>query len=206
MKLFEMSVAYKLQSENLQVFYNRDTESFICSKDVCLECNKEWFHSVNQCVFCGSENPFVWICSHCDHKVGLASSTPNPCKCGHNTLYKLCFNNSCPSRTDIELSKIIISLKNSPKGIFDKRSATRSGFTISQNFCKNCASENNYIRISEFKVLKLDLENIKKQYDIYNKLFDLIVFVNEDFTKFITIKKNEFNKEINDDINLNKFF
>ena len=69
MRLFEMSVAYKLQSENLQVFYNRDTESFICSKDVCLECNKEWFHSINQCVFCGSENPFVWICSYCDRKI-----------------------------------------------------------------------------------------------------------------------------------------
>jgi hypothetical protein len=48
--------------------------------------------------------------------------------------------------------------------------------------------------------------SIENEYKIYNQLFDLIVFVNDDFTKFITIKKNEFNKEINDDLDLNKFF
>lgn len=206
MKLYEMSVAYKLQSENLQVFYNRDTESFICSKNICADCENEWFHSVNQCVFCGSENPFVWICSNCDRKVGLATSSPNPCECGKDTLNKLCFNNNCPSRIDNTLSEIILNSDNGKKGLFQKRSQTRSGFTISQNFCKNCASENNYIKVSEFKVLKLDLKNIENEYKIYNQLFDLIVFVNEDFSKFITIKKNEFNQEINDDLDLNKFF
>jgi hypothetical protein len=115
-------------------------------------------------------------------------------------------NNHCPSRIDNTLSEIILNSDNGKKGLFQKRSQTRSGFTISQNFWKNCASENNYIKVSEFKVLKLDLKNIENEYKIYNQLFDLIVFVNDDFTKFITIKKNEFNKEINDDLDLNKFF
>lgn len=206
MKLFEMSVAYKLQSENFQVFYNRETESFICSKDLCYDCDKEWYHSINQCIFCGSENPFVWICSNCDNKVALASSNPNPCKCGQNTLYKSCFNNRCPSRVDKHLSKIILEGGNSPQGIFQKRGQTRSGFTLSQNFCKNCASEHNYIKTLEFKVLKMNLKNIEEDYKEYISYFDVIIFVNEDFTKFITIKKNEFNKELNEDIDLKKFF
>ena len=95
---------------------------------------------------------------------------------------------------------------NSPQGIFQKRGQTRSGFTLSQNFCKNCASEQNYIKTLEFKVLKMNLKNIEEDYKEYISYFDVIIFVNEDFTKFITIKKNEFNKELNEDIDLKKFF
>ena len=117
MKNFEMCVAYRLQSENLQLFYERNSESLLCVKNICEECNSPWYHSINQCVFCGTENYFIWICYKCNKKVSLTNANPHIGGCGHSLL-KLCFNKDCVSRKDNKVHKII--LKNMKLGLFEK--------------------------------------------------------------------------------------
>jgi len=204
MKIFEMTVAYRLQSEDLQLYYNRVSESFFCLKNVCYDCDSQWYHSINQCVFCGTENYFVWICSNCNSKVSLTNSNPNPCICGTNTLLKLCFNDECQSRTDDNLNKIILKNKNSQQGIFHKKGQTRSGFTVSQQFCKSCGSERNYYKKSEIKVFELDdiKNSLKKIFEENKNKYDTLIFVNRELSNFITMSKGKFNQKIMEDIDV----
>ena len=127
MKISEMSVAYKLQSNNFQLFYDNENSCFIASRNICYTCKELWAHGINQCIFCGSRNYFVLICFNCGRCVSLTrSKKPRECEnCKKKETYsKSCFNKDCKSSSNRNLKNIILNTKNS-KEVFRNKSYCR---------------------------------------------------------------------------------
>ncbi len=201
-----MSVAYKLQSNDIEVFYEKTSSSFLISKTVCSACESLWAHRINQCIFCGTRNYFIWICKECKNHVSLTSSSTETCsECGaKNSYLKSCFNDNCISNKDEELVNIIKDIENSKLGSFDKASP----FKISQNFCIECANETNVIKSKELIVKDIELEK-EFSFSDYSKLildYDYVIVYSLDTSKFFLFSKE--NNEVNflDDINVDIFF
>ncbi len=189
-----MAVSYQLQSEDYQVFYNRSLSSFIIIRDYCTECKTAWNHSINQCIFCGTENYYLWICNQCRKLRSLQNSNPsNRCDCGGEYL-KSCFNDDCDTNKDLKLKNILSKSSkfsdHSKNGIFNKSAQTRSGFTISQHYCLKCGHEKNKSKIWKLKVLP-DI-NPDNQKVLFND-FDFIIVVKNNQKEFQTISKNNLN-------------
>jgi hypothetical protein len=209
MRYSEMSIAYKLQSNDVQVFYESATESFLIGKTLCAnsECNSFWAHRINQCVFCGTRNFFVWICKECNHMISLTASKIDKCQnpeCNaENSYFKSCFNDDCVSNTDKNLKSIITKSNNSLSGSFE----ATSPFKLAQHFCIDCGGERNYIFTKEFKVFdlnpndKISLNNYKN----YLESFDYLVIYSEQ-EGYCIIEKHNTKVEFHDDIELDRFF
>ena len=203
MRKIDMLVAYKFQGNDFQVFYDDINQSFCILKNICKVCKKNWSHGINQCIFCGTKNHFVWICNSCNDIQGLATSDPKVCrndKCQKkNNYFKKCFNKDCPSNNDKTLANIIHSLNNSKSGLFSKKSP----FKISQNFCVDidCVSEENIFLSKSFKVVTIDKEKnfIKANYMKLSENYDFLIIFSEDTENFLIltkIKENTFQNDI----------
>lgn len=208
MNIAEMSIAYKLQSNDFQVFYDKNNYCFVVSKNICLDCNSPWSHRINQCIFCGTRNYFVWICSN--NKCGdlqplTISKKPENClKCNkRNSYFKSCFNNQCPTNTNKKLFSIILSLKRSKSGSFE----SESPFKISQNFCNQCSSENNIMKSKEFVVRTILNEDsfLEKDYIDLKNNFDVVIIFSEKTNKYLTITKDIKIKKFENDIDISIF-
>ena len=201
-----MSVAYKLQSNDIEVFYEKTRSSFLISKTVCNACGSIWAHRINQCIFCGTRNYFIWICQKCKNHVSLTSSTTDSCsECGEKGSYlKSCFNDNCITNTDANLAKIIKDIDNSKQGSFDKSSP----FKVSQNFCIECANETNVIKSQELIVKDIP-EEAQFNFLDYKKLvldYDYVVAYSLDTSKFFLFSKDTKKILFENDININVFF
>jgi hypothetical protein len=204
MNIAEMSVAYKLQSNDFQVFYDNRKACFIVAKNVCFDCNANWAHTINQCIFCGTRNYFVWICNKCGSLQSLTvSKKPTSCSSCNNqdTFFKSCFNTNCSSNKNKNLNKLISDTERSKLGSFD----SNSPFKLSQNFCHECASDRNILKSVEFAVFTVDNESkfLKNSYQKEMNSFDIVIIYSLDSSKFLTItEKGQVISDFADDIDL----
>lgn len=204
MNIAEMSVAYKLQSNDFQVFYDNKKSCFIVAKNVCFDCNANWAHTINQCIFCGTRNYFVWICNKCGFLQSLTvSKKPTTCSSCQNkdTFFKSCFNSNCSSNKNKDLNKLISNTDRSKYGSFD----SNSPFKLSQNFCHECASDRNILKSKEFTVITIDSESdfSSSKYKSETTNFDIVIIYSLESLRFLTISdKGKAISSFKDDIDL----
>jgi len=161
------SIAYAFISEGVQIYLAEQSDNFLISKLVCLECGWSWYMNLTECFICGSVNSFLYQCLNCGNFQSITNSTGTCNTCQSNNLLMICANKNCLSNTD---SGVFNEIKKFG-GVFNKN----SGFLISQQYCLNCGSQCHqyltyriYVKVFQSKSVTLSRLDITPQGNSFN--------------------------------------
>ena len=193
------SISYKLISEGVDIYKNKELDELILVKHACSSCKKAWYMNLTECFFCGCINSYLYYCFKC--KV-YSSTTGGKSKCGtcEEPRKKICFNEKCVSNNSNYQKEL-----NRPKnGLMDRGSPS----SVSQTHCLSCGSEYNEYLTRSVKIVQINnLKDLK--FENSYLFFDRIIFVKNNENKYFIIKnKKEIKdlKKLENEIDLNKIF
>jgi len=199
MNISTKSVAYYLISKGLNIFITEENNTFLAQRHICKECSSPWYMDLTECFLCGSYNPYIYVCRHCNTYFSITGTVKN-CPTCNQKFIQCCINDSCLSNTNTSVGNAI---NTKYKGVFDGDSC----FNIAQMHCINCGDTKNEYITFEVQVYESDdFNNINSFLKQNSFKYDILIikFTGNSGIKYLTLRKTDAIVEVEESSFLNQ--